>query len=152
MRKKNAFSEFDGHRRRVLTEAFAKALATDSERELKKIFKQVSESPAPRFWVSEQRASAVLGQVRKNPALLSSMYPAKRAMYTELQSRYERLSRKSPQSTEMELLTEIINSPAPCHYMSPDRVRTLIYEEKRLRRLRRELGLARKILEEGGLI
>ena len=63
MRKLNSNAEFEAHRRKFLIENFRREIARQSKIEIERTFRNVADSPAPRFWVSEPRAAAVIGKM-----------------------------------------------------------------------------------------
>lgn len=139
MKKMNSVSEFTSHRNTHLLEQFRKTIAERSRIEHEKVFRHVSTLPSPRFWVSEQRAAVVIGKMvaGKDPTAL--MTPEKRRMYLEIYARFIKLRRKYPDESIAALVFEVINSEAPCQFMSWETVRSIIYREQRkARRERRE--------------
>lgn len=63
MKKKNSVSEFSSERNLRLLEIFRKHLAARSQDAAEKAFGLAASTPAPRFWVSESRAAAVVGRL-----------------------------------------------------------------------------------------
>ena len=136
MKKKNSTSDFSASRSRAMLENFRSAIAAQSKIEIKKAFQTVAEAPAPRFWVSEFRAAAVIGKMLSGNDPTPDMLPEKREMYRELYSRVLVLREANPDRSIYDLVFEAVNQPAPRNYMSPKRVMTIVYEEQK--RLRRE--------------
>lgn len=140
MKKKNSVSDFEEERRRFLLTSFRRAIALQSEIDREKAFRTAADVPAPRFWVSENRAAAVIGKFLAGEDPTLSMLPEKRLMYREIYSRFLRLRAERPSESIAELLFEVVNDSAPRSYMSWQTARTIVYKERRrLRRERREI-------------
>lgn len=138
MKKKDSTSDFTLHRAQVLREAFHKALAAQSRIEVAKAFKDAAEAPAPRLWISEPRAAAVLSKLLNGTPLPSKTLPNKREMYAELLHRAKEYLRLNPGASVTDAAFEAVNAPADSSYISPDRVKTIINSEKRRRRFSTE--------------
>lgn len=133
MRKINATAEFARERNEFLLRAFRESIAAQSQISINNAFKTAAETPAPRFWVSEARATAVLGKMLAGENPLDDMLPCKREMYMELFRRLEILIEENPGVKFSELVFRVVNEGAPSSYMSWHRARILIYEEKKRR-------------------
>lgn len=137
MKKKNSISEFSSQRNRELVENFRRAIAAQSEIALADAFRKAVETPAPRFWVSEARAAAVIGKMVAGEDPLAGMYPEKRDMYLEIYARFLELRAQRPEETITALVFEVVNGEAPRAYMSWQRARIIIYNERRRIRMER---------------
>ena len=93
------------------------------------IFKKVAESPASRFWVSEERAAVVISAMAKGKPL-PCMTSNKREMFEEIYRRFLIEQRKNPKKTVYELVTKIVNQPSPKFYFTPRTVGEIIYRIK----------------------
>ena len=132
MKKSNSISEFAEHRRNFLRQAFRQAIARQSVIDANKAFKMAVDTPAPRFWVSEVRAAVVVGKILAGQDPLSSMFPEKAAMFSEIFSRFQKLRAQHPDASIAELMVEIVNAPAPRSYISPSRMRTITRKPKKV--------------------
>ncbi len=101
------------------------------------ICRQIAESPAARFWVSEERAAIVISAMESHRAL-PCMTPSKREMFAEIFSRYKQLRHTHPHAPLKELAAIIVNQPAPKFYYTPrtiaqfiSRIRTGFYDRKK---------------------
>ncbi|MDE6095419.1 MAG: hypothetical protein K2G52_04450 [Muribaculaceae bacterium] len=130
--------EFERERNTFLLRAFRESIAAQSRISLNKAFKIAAEAPAPRFWVSEARAAAVIGKMLSGEDPTEGMHPEKREMYREMFSRFLALREENPGEPISELCFRVVNGEAPRSYMSWHRARVLIYKEKS--RLRGERG------------
>lgn len=136
MRKKDSVAEFDRHRRQALLASFRSALASQSHISTIRAFRMAAEAPAPRFWVSEARAAAVIGAIEGGRKDIASMTPSKRAMYAEIHRRYLQLKAHRPEATIVDIVAEVIDQPAPESYLTWQRTKTILNQE--LRRMRAE--------------
>lgn len=126
MRKKNAVSEFASERNLFLLENFRSAIARQSHIECERIFRNVTNLPAPRFWVTEHRAAAIIGKMLAGENPTGSMTPEKRKMFEEIFRRFRILREERPRAAILDLVAEIIYDTAPSSYMSWYRARTII--------------------------
>lgn len=163
MKKKNSISDFTSERNAILLANFHRQLALQSKIDLERAFKEAAERPAPRFWVSETRAAIVLARMlrtfdntvraSRNASLVTGglitlpdpieaadevvadMYEEKRAMYRELFRRVLKLRTKMPDASLYDLAFEAVNSPAPRSYLSWQRAKIVIYNERKRKRI-----------------
>ena len=93
------------------------------------IFQLVADSPASRFWVSEERAAIVISaMVAGKP--MPRMRSNKREMFEEIYRRYLVMRKDCPDKSVYELVTKIVNQPAPKFYLTPRTVGEFIYRIK----------------------
>lgn len=93
------------------------------------IFEQVAESPAKRFWVSEERAAVEVARMLVGKPF-SRMRPNKREMFEEIFRRYLALRDLHPDKSLFELVSNIVHQPAPKFYLTPRTVGEFIYRIK----------------------
>ena len=129
MRKKNSTLEFGRERNEFLLRSFRESIAAQSKISLDNAFRQAAEKPAPRFWVSEVRASNVIGKMLAGDDPTVDMVPEKREMYREMFARFMVLRKENPDASIAQLCFQVVNDEAPRSYMSWHRARVLIYEE-----------------------
>jgi len=86
---------------------------------LRDIGKRIVNSPSPRFWVSEERAAAVVSAIMRGKPVLKTMRPTKREMFEEIHRRVVALKKEHPDWHLSRLVFEVVNSPAPKFYMEP---------------------------------
>lgn len=140
MKKQNSVSEFTRERNQVLLENFRSAIARQSRIAVIKAFGSAVAAPAPRFWVSEQRAAAVIGKMLAGEDVTKGMYEEKRKMYEEIFERFMEVKEQHPLRTIYDIVSEIVNQPAPSSYMSAYRARNIINGERRRRRQERRVS------------
>ena len=90
------------------------------------ILRKVAESPASRFFVSEQRAYLVISQWRKS-GVLSVTTPLRRRMFEDIWEIASDLMTQNQELSLYDAVFEAVNSPAPSFYLTPGSTRTLIY-------------------------
>lgn len=148
MRKQNSTAEFEAERRKFLIDTFRRVIAGQSQVAIENAFRTTAGLPAPRFWVSEARAAAVIGkmisgEVRPGCSPEEDMFEQKSEMYREIYRRFMKIRLQQPARTICDIIFEVVNSPAPKSYISWHRVRTIIYKERRRLRNERKEPLCR---------
>jgi len=93
------------------------------------IFELVAKSPASRFWVSGERAAIVISAMAAGKPL-TRMRSNKREMFEEIYRRFLIEREKDPKKSVYELVTKIVNQPAPKFYLTPRTVGEFIYRIK----------------------
>ena len=93
------------------------------------IFQLVADSPASRFWVSEERAAIVISAMAAEKPM-PRMRSNKREMFEEIYRRYLIMREDYPDKSVYELVTKIVNQPAPKFYLTPRTVGEFIYRIK----------------------
>lgn len=134
MKCQNAISDFSKERSRELLLRFREKIATQSKLTAKRVFAETAQTPASRFWVSAERAANVIYCLEKGDRVLDNMLDEKREMFLEIYRRYLEMRKVYRDATVIELVGEIVNQPAPRHYLSAERVRSLVNQEKRRNR------------------
>lgn len=110
---------FTHERNEALLKAYRRQVDAVPFIRLDEIGEKIVNSPAPRFWVSEERAATVVSAIMRGLPVLKSMLPAKREMFTEIHRRVMALKKIHPDRFLYELVHEVVNSPAPKFYMEP---------------------------------
>ncbi|MCH5226062.1 MAG: hypothetical protein J1D77_08660 [Muribaculaceae bacterium] len=134
MRKKNSKIEFGDQRSQALLKNFRASLAAQNQISLNRAFKDAADSPAPRFWVSEARATRIITLLLQGVDLTESMYPKKREMYREIFQRVKKEMHLHPDIPVGDIVFEVVNSPAPSSFMSSKTAQRLILEAKKVAR------------------
>lgn len=110
---------FTKERNNELLKTYRKVLNGVSQIRLKEIGVMVVNSPSPRFWVSEERATTVISSMMKGKDVLSSMRQSKREMFQEIYRRVMEMRKQKKYSSQTlsALVFSVVNSPAPKFYM-----------------------------------
>lgn len=108
---------FTQERNDALLKAYREQVSTTRVVRLNEIGEKIVNSPSPRFWVSEERAAAVVSAIMRGKPVLKMMRPTKRAMFEEIHRRVIALKKKHPDWHLCQLVFEVVNSPAPKFYM-----------------------------------
>lgn len=122
---------FTHKRNRELMAAFRKVLAERRYFNIKKDFEQVVNMPCSRFWVSEDRATAVISALIRGQPVLETMRPTKREMFLEIYRRVLVKKNESPDMPLCDIVFYVVNSPAPKFYMKPKHASNTVYKIKR---------------------
>lgn len=131
MKKLKSNAEFEAHRRKFLIENFRRVIAAQSKIAAENAFRETADSPAPRFWVSEPRAAAVIGKMLRGNDPTPNMYREKQEMYREIYRRFLDMRDSRPDDSIADIIFDIVNAPAPRSYISWHRVRNIIIKERR---------------------
>lgn len=102
------------------------------------VYAFIAQSPAPRFYVSETRASVVVSDMlAKRTQNYCRMRPLKREMFQEICKRVKQMQRRHPNMTILDCCREIITQPAPKFYITPNTVKaTVCKNRKKWRRMK----------------
>ena len=119
MKSYGSIMYFTKERNNELLKAYKKVIKSVSQIRLKEIGVMVVNSPSPRFWVSEERATTVISSMLKGKDVLSSMRQSKREMFQEIYRRVVELRKlkKYSSQTLSSVVFAVVNSPAPKFYM-----------------------------------
>lgn len=117
MKSFGAVLAFTHERNKALIDAFRKYAEESEYINLKEIGHKIVNSPAPRFWVSEERATMVVSRILRGKPVLDTMRPTKRQMFEEIYRRVVRLQMEKPDCPLCHLVCLVVNSPAPKFYM-----------------------------------
>ena len=121
--------EFTRARNIDLMRAYREKLAEASIIVMPVIFELVAESPASRFWVSEERAAIVISTMATGKPM-PRMRRNKREMFEEIYRRFIIMKQEFPDKSVYELVTNNVNQPAPKFYLTPRTVGEFIYRIK----------------------
>ena len=76
-------------------------------------------TPCSRFWVSEERATAVVSAIYRGYPILDTMNPLKREMFQEIYNRSMAILSEHPDQRLSDIVFHVVNSPAPKFYITP---------------------------------
>lgn len=108
---------FTRERNAALLKAYREQINVVRRVRLNEIGERIVLSPAPRFWVSEERAAAVVSAIMRGKPVLETMRPTKREMFEEIHRRVVELKELHPDWSLCLLVFKVVNSPAPKFYM-----------------------------------
>lgn len=126
MRKKNSICEFTSQRNESLLRNFRASLAAQSRISVRRAFLNAVNAPAPRFWVTEARATRVISMLLKGVDLTEGMLPEKKKMYMEILGRVKQRLAVEPHTPLGDIVFDVVNSPAPCAYLTPETARKIL--------------------------
>lgn len=132
MRKKGCVCEFTQERDEELVRCFRRQLASVRVIDLPKIFRELPEMGASRFFVSEMRAREIVGYHMRH-GVWKVKSKVRREMFEEIERRVLEAMAEEPSLSMSDAMFEVVNSPAPRFYLTPRTVRTLIYELLKLK-------------------
>ena len=108
---------FTRERNAALLKVYREQVDAASFVRLNEIGEKIVNSPSPRFWVSEERAAAVVSAIMRGKPVLETMRPTKREMFEEIHRRVMALKEQHPDWHLCQLVFNVVNSPAPKFYM-----------------------------------
>ena len=108
---------FTRERNAALLKAYREQIEAVEFVRLNEVGERIVNSPAPRFWVSEERAAAVVSALMRGKPVLETMRPTKREMFEEIHRRVVALRELHPDWSLCLLVFKVVNSPAPKFYM-----------------------------------
>ncbi len=126
MKHHGSCADYTPLRNRELLLAFRREMAVAPFIRRLEICRKVADSPASRFWVSEERAAAVISSMLAGRRL-PKMSHNKREMFTEIYWRYISMRDLRPRESLFSLISEIVHQPAPKFYLTPLTVGEIIY-------------------------
>lgn len=121
--------DFTQQRNADLLRAFRTLVADADYIVMPDIFQRLAESPASRFWVSEERAATVVSAMLAGRPL-PRMRRCKHEMFQEIFRRFLIARELHPDETIPSLVADIVNQSAPKFYLTPRTVGQFIYRIK----------------------
>ena len=121
--------DFTRQRNCDILRAYREQLAKASYIVMPEIFQRVADSPASRFWVSEERAAVEVSRMLVGKPF-SRMRRNKREMFEEIFRRFLVLREQYPDKSVYELTSIVVNQPAPKFYLTARTVGEFIYRIK----------------------
>lgn len=118
--------DFTRQRNDDIMRAFREQIAAAKVIVMPEIFKLVAESPASRFWVSEERAAVEVSRMLAGRRF-SRMRDNKREMFQEIYRRYLLLHEEFPEMSVLEVVSIVVNQPAPKFYLTARTVGEFVY-------------------------
>ena len=130
MKHKGSKFEYEDERDKDLMRAYHEQLESCDTIVLSDIFRKVVAMPSERFWVSEERASIVIGSMLRGNKLEKMRHNA-REIYFEIYKRVLSEREKYPDKSIGEIVFHVIRQPAPNFYLTPDSARVIVTRIKR---------------------
>lgn len=131
MKHQGCISDYIPQRNLELIQAYRRALSTKEFIVRHEVCTIVANTPCSRFWISEERATAVITDLFKGKYVLDNMRPLKREMFMELFKRTQKLRAEQPDVPLFDIVMLAVNSPAPKFYMTPDSIVQIIWRIRR---------------------
>lgn len=125
--------EFADQRNEDLISTYRRKLSECEVIRLPKVLRETVQSPSKRFWVSEERAIIVVMQMMAGNNL-DRMQPMRKAMYEEIYRRTMKMKMMNPEMTFTEIVSLVIEQPAPCFYLTPGSAKVIIHKAMKKRK------------------
>lgn len=130
VKTKGSISAHLRQRDEALLAAWRRVAAGMDEMDTDEVARRVADSPAPRLFVSEERAAVVVGRMLKGqPVRLAGA--VKREMYELLLYRVRRLMQNGQATTIAAAIRTALAQPAPKFYLTPGSVKVILYRLRR---------------------
>ena len=134
MKQKGFVCDYIEERNAELLRAYKNIISVRDNISLSEVVAELAKFPSKRFWVSEFQAyKVILTMLAGKP--LDNMIPKRREMYQEMYRRFLSYSQLHPSLTKMEVVRHICYEKAPCFYLTPKSIKTILSrvrkEEKR---------------------
>ncbi len=132
MKYSGCTSEHKDERAQDLLRAYHEYLRTHAHIDVEEAFRAIVKMPSRRFWVSKIRAAIVISEMMHGDDL-RGMRPSKRAMFEEIFRRVRQLMGEERwQGVPLrQVVSYVIDQPAPQFYLSPDTARLYIKPAKK---------------------
>ena len=140
--------EYEEERNDDLLRAFYERCQATPEALVSTIISDTVRMPSERFYVSDERAARVVSalmQGRDYPKMLSTH----REMYAEILRRVLHLRSEHPDWCVLQLVREVLRSPAPQFYLTPSSAYTIIQRHRHRRGRRKEEQMRQKASRMG---
>ena len=129
MKNKGSIFEYEDARNGDLIRAYKQLVEECGQIYLPEICQKLVNMPSERFWVSEERASIVISDMLKGRSI-ENMNENKREMYEEIYRRVQELKKEYPNATVYELVSQVVEGPAPKFYLTPKSAKVIISKIK----------------------
>ncbi len=126
MKKTGNICDFALERDAALMAAYRQEIIENNPPTLARIAEGVAHRPCSRFWVSEERAVAVVSAMLRGEDVTAGMHPSKRRMYEEIHRRTLGMIARNPGASLVSMVADVIYTPAPEFYLSPRYIRDRI--------------------------
>lgn len=122
--------EYSDERIDALMSEYERYIASCKYIRMAEVFEYIVNQPCRRFWVSEIRAAVVIADMLKgNP--LNNMHSAKKEMFREIYNRVMTLRNKNPGMSIYQMVSTVIQQPAPKFYLSPSSAKIMFYKARK---------------------
>lgn len=122
--------EYSDERITALMLEYERYIASCNYIRMSEVFEHIVNQPCRRFWVSEKRAAVVIADMLKGNTL-KNMHSAKKEMFQEIFNRVIKLSSKNPGMSIYQMVSTVIQQPAPKFYLSPKSAKIMFYKARK---------------------
>lgn len=146
MKSKGARSDYITERNIELLHRFRQAtIASDGDINLTRIVEEIINSPASRFYISEERAAAVMSAALRDRDIPGHS-KSKKELYGELIARYRAIQETEPGITTKDAAAMIVRQPAPKFYLTVGSAKVILHKAKKLEWMKKRKKLLRHII------
>lgn len=130
MKTKGCDFEYAEQRDRELMKAYRDQLKSCNKIHLPDVLSKTVNTSSTRFWVSESRAAIIIGKMFRGESI-NGMKPMKIEMFNEIFHRVKKLQTLNPKRSLNDLVCEVVNTPAPKFYLTPESAKIIICRIKK---------------------
>lgn len=130
MKNKGSVAEYSEDRIQDLLKVYFEYISGCDIINTHDVFSHIVDCPAPRFYVSEPRATVVVTKLLQGEDI-SRMHKTKQEMYREIYSRYLIEREKYPTLSVAHVVGIVIEQQAPKFYLAPESARVMILKAKK---------------------
>lgn len=124
---KGSCVDYADQRDAFLKYVYRKMIAKCRYIRVKEIMALIVKEPAPRYWISEQRATSIVKQYIKGIKPPENHSPKlHKRLYDSLYQRYLQERAKRPDDTIYMIMFDVVNSPAPESFITPQSAEILL--------------------------
>lgn len=120
-----------------LIRAYEEEIKHGGYRGIDVIMEIVVNSPTKRFWITPERIIEVVRLKRNGKLKLENYTHTKRAMYTELLSRFKKVETAHPEWMDIDKAIEVVYQPAPSFYITPQSAKVILCKRRKQRQKKR---------------
>ena len=131
MKHAGSTSDFTEKRNQELLAAFRKVFHSKNFFDITHDYTLVVQTPCSRYWISEERATAVVSAMLRGHSVHYAMRKSKRDMFIDIYCRVLFDRAATPDSPLSDIVFNVVNSQAPQFYMAPRHAREILYKMKK---------------------
>lgn len=146
MKPFGATTEFNEERASDLMRAYREIVGRQIESgkaDSRRVFREVSEMPSIRFWVSAERAANAISLMMRGR--LPSKRKTKIAMFKEIYKRFMAIRDKYPGKPMLHIMEKVVVQPAPSFYITAAYARKIIFAERKRNKLCKLAEIKRRL-------
>lgn len=135
MKKPGTVCDYLAERNAALCKLFGDLIAKKHIVNIFEIFKEMASNPAPKFYVSEEKALVQIRHYRRQ-GFWNCASPTRKSLFEALYAKVVKLQLREPQLSLKDAISRAIDSPAPSFFLTHLSIKTLVYDAYKVKRNR----------------